>query len=430
MGHALRQLKDLFLRGWAIWSPCTVLGVGSEGGAGRFAEALLGFGVFWSVAGVLLTPTMKFYNTLTLIFTYVPALWLVFSHHQDVARLLRARKELWVFLLLFGWAVLSLFWSVGGSEYLGKLLKQAALFVLLVFGWVLWGRASEQRLRYMLMAVVVVGGLYSVAALMLLPIHWGERLMGFGGFLDNPNPSAYSLAFILVMAVPLWPQRFWERLLWAGLLTAVLMFVLLCGSRGALLALVGTFFFCFVLIPDKRLRVFLILLLGISSALLLFLLPALWARGDSERLGLLQGSLALLQDHLWVGVGLGTDYFIKGSGGQLYGNSHNFLLNTAIQYGLPVLLLWGVLWGMIGINAWRCRRQRLGVTVLLLWVFSSIAMQFDVFTLWERSRAMWLVVWVPMLLSLCLEPVCGVVQELSPGDPNRQGLDRHLQSLQ
>jgi hypothetical protein len=105
-------------------------------------------------------------------------------------------------------------------------------------------------------------------------------------------------------------------------------------------------------------------------------------------------------------------------------------MNTAIQYGLPALLLWGGLWGMIGVNAWRCRRQQLGVTVLLLWVFSSIAMQFDVFTLWERSRAMWLVVWVPMLLSLCLEPVRGVVQELSPGDPNRQGLDKHLQSWQ
>lgn len=410
MGRFVRQLNNFILRCWAVWSPRFVLGSEVEDGAGRFFEALLGVGVFWSLAGVLLTPSMKIYNNFILVFAYFPAIFFVVRNFGCVINLLRDRKEVWIFLFLFLWAALSLFWSSGEAGYLGKLLKQAALFVLMVFGWVLWGRSGEKRLCYLLMAVSIVGGLYSVTALMILPIHWGGRITGLGGFLDNPNPAAYSLAFIFVMAVPLWPQRFFGRLLWVGLLVAVLAFVLLCGSRGALLALFGTFLFSFVLIPDRKLRFSLLFLLSTSSVLLLLLSPALLTRGDSERLGLLQEALALLKDHLWVGVGLGTDYFFRGSDGQLYGNSHNFLMNTAIQYGLPSLLLWGVMWVMVGINAWRCRHRKLGVVTLLVWVFSSIALQFDVFTLWERSRAMWLVMWVPVLLSLSLEPARGVVQ--------------------
>jgi hypothetical protein len=42
------------------------------------------------------------------------------------------------------------------------------------------------------------------------------------------------------------------------------------------------------------------------------------------------------------------------------------------------------------------------MTVLMAWVFATVAMQFDVFTLFGRARAMWVVVWIPFVLALCL----------------------------
>ena len=42
------------------------------------------------------------------------------------------------------------------------------------------------------------------------------------------------------------------------------------------------------------------------------------------------------------------------------------------------------------------------MTILMVWVFATVAQQFDVFTVFGRARAMWMVVWMPFVLSLCL----------------------------
>lgn len=364
------------------------------------AEAMLGVGVFWSLAGVLLTPTMKFYNNMLLVFLYLPALWLCLVRSREVGRLVLMRRELWVFLLLFGWASLSLFWTEGEFDRLVT-FKRILLFALLVFGWVIWGRESERRLSLTLSAVVVVSGLYSVAALLWAPYHGHDRLSGFGGFLDNPNSVGYAVSFILVMAVPLMPQRLWARLLWGGLQISSFLYVVQSGSRGALLALTTCAIAGLLLVRGRLVKIlFIVLVLGGVGALCLN--PALIMRGDSERLALIGSALSVFSENPWMGLGLGTDYQVEGALGRFYDNPHNFLLHTAIQFGLPALLVWLLLWGMIGVHAWHCRERALGKSLLLLWIFSSVAMQFDVFSLWERSRAIWMMPWGVFLLCLCL----------------------------
>lgn len=78
-----------------------------------------------------------------------------------------------------------------------------------------------------------------------------------------------------------------------------------------------------------------------------------------------------LREHLWIGVGLGTDYQIEGWSGSFHGSAHNFPLHTAIQYGVPALLAWLALWALLGWRAWRCRGSQLGLALLLLWVFPA-----------------------------------------------------------
>lgn len=395
------RMKELAMEAWQGWRPANELGGQAVSRGSRIAEALLGFGVFWTIAGVLLTPSMKFYFTTVVLFVYLPSLWLAIARRTELGRLIRARKELWLFLLLFAWSSLSLLWATGDFGRLGQ-WKESVLFVLLVFGWLLWARAHEGRLHGTLLLLGLINSAYASAALVWAPIYDLGRLSGFGGFLDNPNAAAYTCAFIMVMVLPLAPNGRWLRLAWLLLQLPVLAYVALCGSRGALLALMVTAAFCLVLLPGWRGRLLAVLML-VGGVALTRLDPSLLARGDSERLELLRSAVPLLREHFWIGVGLGTDYTVEGWAGSFHGSTHNFLLHTAIQYGIPALLVWCLLWLMLGWRAWQCRASQLGVAVLLLWVFSSVALQFDVFSLWERTRAMWLMPWVVFLLGLCLE---------------------------
>lgn len=394
-------MKELALEAWRAWSPAKVSNAVTVPRGTRVAEAMLGIGVFWTIAGVLLTPTMKFYYGMVVLFIYLPGLWLTIARRAELGRLIRSRKEIWLFLLLFAWANLSLFWASGDFERLSR-VKQAFLFLLLVFGWLLWARAHEGRLRGTLLALGLVNSLYAMAALAWAPAYDPTRLNGFGGFLDNPNAAGYTCAFIMVMVLPLLPRGRWLRLTWSLLQLPPLLYVALCGSRGALLALMATAVFCLVLLPGWRARLVALLML-VGSVVLVRLDPNLVARGDSERLELLRSAWPLLREHAWLGVGLGTDYAVEGLAGVYHGSTHNFFLHTAIQYGIPALLVWLMLWGMLGWRAWQCRASRLGLAVMLLWVFASVALQFDVFSLWERTRAMWLMPWVVFLLGLCVE---------------------------
>lgn len=394
-------MKDVIAHAWRAWCPrMTPMGA-RQRRASRIAEAMLGIGVLWTIGGVMLTPTMKFYSQMVILFVYLPSLWLCIARRQELGHLLSAHKEMWVLLALFGWAVLSLLWSGGGGNPLGS-FKEAALFMLLILGWVLWGRADERRLRLAMLSLVLVIGFYSVVALILQPAYGGGRLNGFGGFLDNPNAAAYSIAFVTVMCVPLLPRRGWKQLPWAILLAVSLVYVALCGSRGALLALMVTAIFSLTLVPGRIAKLLPILLL-LGAAILFVVEPGLLARGDAQRFDLLRNAWPQIQEHLWTGVGLGADYLVS-SGKSTYRNgAHNFLIHTALQFGIPALMAFLLLWGMIGLHAWRCRARALGLSVMLLWVFSSVAMQFDVFSLWERTRAMWLMPWVVILLGLSLE---------------------------
>ena len=102
-----------------------------------------------------------------------------------------------------------------------------------------------------------------------------------------------------------------------------------------------------------------------------------------------------------MGIGLSSDYEVS-AGGVIYGHCHNMILDTAVQYGVPFTALWIWLWFWLGLRAWRHRAEALGMTILMVWVFATVAQQFDVFTVFGRARAMWMVVWMPFVLSLCL----------------------------
>lgn len=366
------------------------------------AGLLLGFGLFWSVAGVLLTPSMKFYDWLVIALIYLPCLYLLFKRFGAFRETVLSGRELWLFLFLFLWTVVSLSWSTGDENAL-TIIKRQLLFLSLVLGWIVWGRVFNRQLQTLLIIWGGMGGLYALVSLIAFPSRHLERIYGFGSFMDNPNPAGYTIGFLLVLSCTWWPRHTWARLIWALLQASSLSFVIMTGSRGPLLSLVAVAGMVMLVGGGRFYRWLAVGLL--AAAVALFLLePSLLQRGDSERLTLMKGALELIQLHPWLGVGLSSSYAVT-AGGEVFDHCHNFVLDTALQYGVIFTALWLVLWGWAGLRAWRYRHQALGMAVLLAWVFATVALQFDVFTLFGRARAMWMVVWVPFLLCLCLGKV-------------------------
>ena len=363
------------------------------------AGLLLGFGLFWSVAGVLLTPSMKFYSWLLTAFVYLPCIYLLFKQFGDFRETLLSRRELWLFLLIFVWSMVSLIWSLGAEQHL-TLIKRHLFFLSLLLGWIVWGRMFNRQLQGMFILWGGMAGIYSLVALIAYPMRGLDRLYGFGGFMDNPNPAGYTIAFLVVLSCTWWPQGNGARVVWALLQACSIAFVVMTGSRGSLLSLMAVAGFV-ILMGGGRLYRVLALIMMVAAALLMVFEPSLLERGDSERLTLIRGALVLVQQHPWLGIGLDSSYAIS-AGGVVFDHCHNFILDTAVQYGVIFTALWLVVWGWVGVRAWRYRSQALGMAILMAWVFATVAQQFDVFTLFGRARAMWMVVWMPFVLCLCL----------------------------
>lgn len=363
------------------------------------AGVVLAFGLFWSVAGVLLTPTMKFYSWLLTAFVYLPCLYLLVRYFHEFRHTVLNRRELWLFLLLFAWSLISLTWSAGAERYL-TIIKREFFFLLLILGWIVWGRTFNRPLQTLMIIWGTLGGLYSLAALITYPMRGIDRMYGFGGFMDNPNPAGYTIAALVVLSCTWWPQKVSGRVLWGLLQACSVAFVIMTGSRGSMLSLMAVAGLVILLGGGRFFRGVALVAVVAAVALAIFE-PSLLQRGDSQRLTLLKSAFELIQQRPWLGIGLSSDYQVSADG-VIFGHCHNLIVDTAVQYGIPFTVLWIVLWLWLGLRAWRHRAESLGMAILMVWVFATVAMQFDVFTVFGRARAMWMVVWMPFVLSLCL----------------------------
>lgn len=363
------------------------------------AGVFLAFGLFWSVAGVLLTPTLKFYSWLLTAFVYLPCFYLIVRYFHEFRHTVLNRRELWLFLLIFCWSLISLAWSVGAERYL-TIIKRELFFLMLILGWIVWGRTFNRPLQSMMILWGALAGLYSLAALIAYPMRGIDRMYGFGGFMDNPNPAGYTIAALVVLSCTWWPQKPGGRVVWALLQACSVAFVIMTGSRGSIVSLMAVAAVVVLLGGGRFYRTLAIVALVAAVALAIFE-PSILQRGDSERMVLMKGALELIHQRPWLGIGLSSDYEVS-AGGVVFGHCHNLILDTAVQYGIPFTALWIWLWLWLGFRAWRHRAESLGMAILMIWVFATVAQQFDVFTVFGRARAMWMVVWMPFVLSLCL----------------------------
>jgi O-antigen ligase len=191
------------------------------------------------------------------------------------------------------------------------------------------------------------------------------------------------------------------QLLWVVMLGFLCVFVLLSQSRGAALALFITILAMPIWCRDRRSGVVAAIALIVAMLAFWFFEPLVLARGASFRPQILMASLQMIAEHPWRGLGLGSDYKVLASG-LYFDHAHNLFSHVAIELGLPGLLLWCATWLAVLREAWKARETLYAKGIIGIWLFSTLAMQFDAASLTGTPRAEWFISWLPVGLASAL----------------------------
>lgn len=372
------------------------------------ARNLLWTGLLLVVAGMCALPAgpsfnpSKPYQYMLALTLYLPALVIGFSAPRRWLEMARQPLMPWV-LALFAWAVLSLSWTNAkrpSTEFLRLLTV-----LMFLFAFVHGVGNDLRRQRWLLICGAGVMTLTAVAAMIQLavaPMPDG-RLAGFG-VMANANLVAAGLGAGVIW---LWPWRFpeyWQRLLkWLAmmLMTAAL---LLTYSRSAWAGLFVCGCALLMLTHTRHAWKWLALLcvVGLGAAAAAY--PQLTERGLSFRPQIFAHAFSLFTQHPLLGQGLGASFSlpVETGSGEFQVHTHNLFTQLAVELGMPGLLLWLVVWLGLGLRAWKHRQQPTGRVVLGLWLFSSVIVQFDLPHLIDSPRPGWLIIWLPLALSLSL----------------------------
>ena len=109
----------------------------------------------------------------------------------------------------------------------------------------------------------------------------------------------------------------------------------------------------------------------------------------------------MIKAHPWLGLGLEAPFGVPALG-IMFDHSHNLFTSVAISLGLPGLLLWSIAWFSVLVYGWRARATLLGQGLVGMWVFSTMAMQFDAASLLDTPRAEWFITWLPIAVATLL----------------------------
>lgn len=376
-----------------------------------YGRNLLWAGLLLLVAGMCALPAGPSFNPgrpyqyLLAVSLYLPALIIGFAHPSRWLEFAR-RPLMPVLLTLFGWAALSLAWS-NARRPADEFLR--LLTVLLFLFAVVQGLGNDpRRQRWLLISGAGVLTVTAVAAMIqfaLSPSH-GDRLVGFG-VMANANLIGAAMGAGILW---LWPWRFettGQRLLKWLAMALMATGLLLTYSRSAWIALFTAVFVLLAVRRSERAWQRLVLLLVVALGVVIAAYPELTERGLSFRPQIFKYAIGLIAQHPWLGWGLGASFTIpvEAGTGMFQVHTHNLFTQVAVELGLPGLLLWLAVWLGLGWRAWHLRQEPVGRVILGLWLFASVMVQFDLPHLIDSPRPGWLILWLPLALSLLLPSV-------------------------
>lgn len=232
---------------------------------------------------------------------------------------------LWLPVALLGVYLLSTVFSIAPAHSLAETLRLVSLVITLYLALVyIQDEKDLQRLGYTLIIVGAVLGLIAIA----------EYLTGWFFFSATPavvinrranttfaDPNIFARFLVITFLFSV--AELERRTSWLSRLIPLAAILLqgaglgITGSRGGILALGVSAIIFVILIPRRRLTLSAMVLMGFAIVAAALLNPAIMARIESLRTGLLTASggireylwrsgIAMVRDHPVVGIGVGT----------------------------------------------------------------------------------------------------------------------------
>lgn len=366
----------------------------------RWATLWLSAGFFWFVLAISFAPSNKVYQQGLVALLWLPTLLMAWPMRRSLLALWNEQRLLCLSLLAWaGWAVLSLVWT-SAQEPLREAKRVLYISLFMLFFPIWLSRVGEQGIYWMRWAGVGMAAAAFISIAMFYGPEghpWIDRLDGLGE-LSHPILGAYAVGAALILMLHWPPQGAAGKGIWALALLGLLAFVALGQSRGALLATLFTLL-AMPLWRAGRTARWLSLAALVLGLLGFFLAQQLMlSRGVSYRPEIFQVALGMIEQRPWGGLGLGGFYQVPAAG-LVFDHSHNLLTHIAIELGLPGLALWLLVWLCTARAAWRHRETLFGQAVLGIWLFSTVAMQFDAASISGTPRAEWFITWLPVGLA-------------------------------
>lgn len=369
----------------------------------QWAQAWLGLGFVWFLAAIALAPSNKVFQQGMILFLWLPTLLLAWSARGVYWQGFRRQPLLWSSILsLLAWSLLSLIWS--HSPEGARDAKRLLYILLFLMAFPLLAQRSMERISQLMGLAGLLLGLAALLSVFMFYIQeahlWATRLSGIGE-ISHPILGAYVIAAALLWMLYSRPQHPGMIAVWALAVACLGAFVVLSQSRGAALALVLTLLAAPLWHRDRRSCMFAaaaLLATGLAFAAMYGLIVE---RGASYRPEIFSAALDMISLHPLTGLGLGSSYDVQ-TQGLIFDHSHNMFTHVAIELGLPGMVLWAAVWLATLGQIVRARHSAFGKILLGLWLFATLAMQFDAASLTDTPRAEWFISWLPVALALLL----------------------------
>ncbi|MBE1162313.1 O-antigen ligase family protein [Dyella acidiphila] len=371
-------------------------------------------GMWWLLVGLAASPVGnkvwnpgKPYHDSLLVLFMAPALWWVLKRHRAFGQRIAQSVDVWLLLVFLAWSSVSSLWANYG--HIGDNLFVAVYVLLFVLTWAAVAAGNPQWFRHLLFWGAVGLALSALGAEVTFPwriLHtnmWQEqgRLVSFGS-LDNPNLAGFAYGAAIVWLAQTTVRGRWMHALQIVSLLMLAIFVVTTYSRAAWLAVLAAQICMLLTARHGHVKLRALVILAIAAlAIGLGGWHYVEQRGMSYRPQIFQQAWDLIRAHPWHGLGMGSHYEIQ-IGDLNWSHSHNAFTHNAIMLGLPGGLLWVAMWLIVGWRGWLFRHIGTGRCLLALWVFSTVAFQFDAPELMQKPSVEWLMGWLPLAISMGL----------------------------
>jgi O-antigen ligase len=304
-----------------------------------------------------------------------------------------------VMLAFVIWASLTYFWTVSADDTIEEILSYTQFLAMV---WLIWELAPLPRHRVYLMQAYLVGtGVSALGAL----LHVGATVgvTRNSTFNMNPNDIGLRLALSVPMALYLAASEKQDFRVWLYRLHMILAVsaLLMTGSRGALIALMGSLLMIPMTFRKWTFRQKAVMAVVVVAAIMtaIAIVPAsTWDRMSTTGTEIRQGTMDA-RTVIWrAGIDVFLDHPFFGIGGGAFATAiernvviawvaHNSFLSVLVELGIVGFAIFAVLLVMLIYSAMRLPvlGRSLWLVMLLTWALGASGMT------WENTKPTWLI---------------------------------------